>query len=213
MGWVEEYDEWYDTSFGKRAFQKEKKLLETLIPIEKGKVLEVGTGTGRFGEWLKERGFLVVGMDISYPMLLFTKKEERVKYLVQADAHHLPFKDSAFDMVMIITSLEFMKEPLQALREVYRVSKGLILLGVLNALSLIGIVRRIKSKWRKSWYSGVPFYNIWRLKKLFYRAAEGDKVKVQNIIWRTTLYPRFFPSTSILPLGGFIGVRVVLRKE
>ena len=57
MGWVEEYDKWYDTSFGKRAFQKEKKLLETLRPIEEGKVLEVGIGTGRFGEWLKERGF------------------------------------------------------------------------------------------------------------------------------------------------------------
>jgi ubiquinone/menaquinone biosynthesis C-methylase UbiE len=65
----------------------------------RGRVLEIGVGTGLMALPLAERGVDVTGVDLSEPMLrqLIRKASGRVPFpLLRADATHLPFGDGVF---------------------------------------------------------------------------------------------------------------------
>src|SRR5207245_9975502 len=64
-------------------------------------ILDVGTGTGRFAQYLIDSGFNVVGIDVSLDMMA-KAREKNLRNLVQADAHQLPFRDSTFDGTILI---------------------------------------------------------------------------------------------------------------
>ena len=69
-------------------------------------LLEVGCGTGHFTRWFGEQGLQAMGLDFSSPMLA-----EAIRLgsppCVQGDALALPFRAGAFDLVALITTLEF----------------------------------------------------------------------------------------------------------
>jgi SAM-dependent methyltransferase len=70
----------------------------------RGRVLEVGVGTGLIALPLHERGIAMVGLDISAPMMakLVDKAGGRVPFpLVRGDATLLPFRDGAVDAALI----------------------------------------------------------------------------------------------------------------
>jgi len=118
---------------------------------------------------------------------------------VQADALALPFPTGAFDLVVLITTLEFVADPVRVLVEAGRVARYGLILGVLNRQSGLG--------WRLK-RSGIPlwqvahFFTPGELVHLVQRAAGGNRVKV---VWRTTLWP-VWPGDLPLPWGGFIGM-------
>jgi len=72
--------------------------------------LEVGCGTGHFSRWLAKRGLRVVGLDLSRPMLREAQHLQSPPCL-QGEARTLPFPDRTFDLVALITTLEFGGEP------------------------------------------------------------------------------------------------------
>jgi ubiquinone/menaquinone biosynthesis C-methylase UbiE len=88
-------------------------------------VLDVGIGTGRFAEYLNDSGFNVVGIDVSLSMM-GKAKEKRIRNLVQADAHHLPFRDRAFDGALMIHVLHLVRDWARVVREVGRVTEKVI---------------------------------------------------------------------------------------
>ena len=111
------YEAWYQTA-GRRADQQEKALLKWLLsgfPAARS-ILEVGCGTGHFTRWLGEQGLQAVGLDLSCPML-----EEAMRLgislCLQGNALTLPFTSGAFDLVALITTLEFLPDPIRALAE------------------------------------------------------------------------------------------------
>ena len=80
--------------------------------------LEVGCGHAEpYPFRPKLRGSEVVYLDIGEP-------SEPIENFVLGDAHHLPFKDRAFEEVASSHLLEHLDDPLQALREMRRVLKG-----------------------------------------------------------------------------------------
>jgi ubiquinone/menaquinone biosynthesis C-methylase UbiE len=186
---------------GRWAVDQEKALLKYLLAgfVGARTVLEVGCGTGHFLRWLCELGLYTVGLDLSRPMLEEAKKLGAGVYL-QGDALKLPFPAKSFDLVALITTLEFLPDPLQSLAEALRVSgKGLIL-GVINAESRLG---------RQYRYQGGPIWNAARFYtpaelKWMIRETTGQKARIS---WRSTLWP---PWAGMLPLpwGGFIGMSV-----
>ena len=207
---VAHYESWYETPAGRRADMLEKAVLGWLLQRlpHPTRALEVGCGTGHFSRWLSEQGQTVVGLDRSVAMLAQAQVLNTIP-LVQGDAHHLPFADDTFDIAVLVTALEFLERPREALVESLRVARGGLILGVLNRWSVLGLQRRVTGLFRHTVYDEARFYSIWELKRLL-RSVAGGRV---HIVWRTTLFPRQWPwQQAPLPWGGFIGMTLVVEK-
>jgi SAM-dependent methyltransferase len=199
------YEAWYETE-GRAADWMERGLLGWLLagfPHARS-ALEIGTGTGHFARWLRDMHWQVVGLDRSAPMLAEAARRDGVA-LVLGETSALPFAADAFDVVLLITTLEFLPNPARALREAARVARRGIVLGVLNRWNPLAWRRRRSDLplWRVAhFYSPPELANV--LRRALGALAEG-------ITWRTTLLPRFWPHRhSRLPIGAFIGMRVRL---
>jgi ubiquinone/menaquinone biosynthesis C-methylase UbiE len=94
-------------------------------------VLDVGCGSGRYMAYFSGKATLVVGIDISKNAFIKTRNG---KYFVVADAHNLPFKNSFFELVFCTDVIEHLSKPLQALKEMRRVSQKRIYLCTPNKL-------------------------------------------------------------------------------
>jgi ubiquinone/menaquinone biosynthesis C-methylase UbiE len=104
-----------------------KKLLDTMKETFAScrTILDVGTGTGRFAQYLVDSGFNVVGIDVSLSMMA-KAREKKLRNLVQADAHHLPLRDRAFDGSIMIHVLHLVRDWAQVVGEVGRVTRKVI---------------------------------------------------------------------------------------
>jgi len=198
---VVDYEAWYETT-GHRSDYLEKALLSWLLAIfpQARLILEVGCGTGHFTRWFNEQGLQAVGLDIS-PFMLAEAIRLGSSRCLQGNALGLPFPSEAFDLVALITTLEFISDPGRTLTEALRVTRGGLLLGGLNRQSWLG--RQLKSAGGPVW-EAANFFTPEEVVQLVEHAAAGRQVKV---VWRTTLWP-VWPGALPLPWGGFIGVAV-----
>ena len=92
------------------------------LPLDRGHVLDVATGTGLVAEALVARGFGVTGLDQSVEMLALARKRfgDRVQ-LVEASADALPFSDASFDHLTFTYLLRYVDDPAATMRELARV--------------------------------------------------------------------------------------------
>jgi ubiquinone/menaquinone biosynthesis C-methylase UbiE len=89
-------------------------------------VLDVGVGTGRFAKPLQEKGFKVVGVDLSGKMLN-KAVENGVEDLLRCDACFLPLTDKSFDGSLCIHVLHLISDWRIALQEICRVTRKIML--------------------------------------------------------------------------------------
>lgn len=110
------YESWYEM-VGRRADCLEKVLLKQLVAgfPRAYTMLEVGCGTGHFTRWFSKLGLWAVGLDVS-PAMLAEARRLGSPPCVQGDALALPFPDGAFDLVILITTLEFVADPVNLLK-------------------------------------------------------------------------------------------------
>ena len=93
-----------------------------------GRLLDIGTGTGRMAELFAERAERIVALDKSLAMLRIARAKlqhlpaERVE-LVQGDFASLPFGADSFDTVLFHQVLHFAQNPGAALDEAARVTR------------------------------------------------------------------------------------------
>lgn len=202
------YEAWYETE-GCVADEAERGLLGQLLADwpQAQTVAEIGTGTGHFARWLAAAGYHVVGIDRSAPMLAEAARRGGVR-LVRADAGALPFATATFDVALLITTLEFLPQPVLALQEAVRVARLGIVLGILNRWHPLAWQRK---RSQLALWQAAHFYSPLELARLVRRALG---VRVSRIDWRTTLLPGPWPRwSSQLPLGAFIGMRVTLVQQ
>jgi SAM-dependent methyltransferase len=198
------YEAWY-TGAGVHAEELERRLLARLLARWTcvRTVLDVGCGTGHWTRWLNDAGPAVYGVDLSWAML---REAQRMgtRRCLQGDAHALPFPDKTFDLVTMVTTLEFVANPLRALEEAVRVARKGVILGVLNRLSLLAARRRF---FGESLWETARFFSVRELENLACRAG-GQRVRA--LAWRTTLWPIEAVPDLPLPWGGFIGMALSL---
>jgi ubiquinone/menaquinone biosynthesis C-methylase UbiE len=198
------YEAWYDAPEGQRVDALEKASLRRLLDGFAGarSVLELGAGTGHFTRWLSGQGLAAVGLDLAAAMLTQAQKLDGIP-LVRGDAQRLPFADKTFDLVALITTLEFLEHPRAVLAEALRVTRRGLLLGVLNRRSLLSLQRRLTGILRPTIYDVADFYSVGELRCLL-RSIAGSEA---SIAWHTTLFPRGWPwPRPAWPWGGFIGM-------
>lgn len=88
----------------------------------RGRVLEIGAGTGRIALPLIAAGVNVVGLDLSGPMLRrFAEKSRTPVPVVQGDATRLPFRDRAFGGAYAVHVLHLIPDWETAVAELVRV--------------------------------------------------------------------------------------------
>jgi demethylmenaquinone methyltransferase/2-methoxy-6-polyprenyl-1,4-benzoquinol methylase len=99
-----------------------RRFLVTRLPADRGRVLDVATGTGLVAEELLRRGFEVTGLDQSPEMLAeASRKLGDGVVLVEAAAESLPFGDRAFDHLTFTYLLRYVRDPGATLAELARV--------------------------------------------------------------------------------------------
>jgi 2-polyprenyl-3-methyl-5-hydroxy-6-metoxy-1,4-benzoquinol methylase len=137
------YDESrFSDGIGRHLDYVHKKILGSLADSLSKLVLEAGIGTGRFATWLTEKGFEVVGVDISKEMLRKAKmKKEFLNAdvgLVLADVHSLPFRTGSFDICICVNVINHLSDVDGFLKQVKCVTrnKGCFIFNFSNVQSL-----------------------------------------------------------------------------
>ena len=122
-----------------------------LVAGAKGRVLDVGCGTGR-NLPLYDATTCVVGVDPAYLSLLKARRRAPRVPLVQGDAQELPFRDGTFDTV--VSGLVFcsVPDPRRGLAEVRRVLRVDGALRMLEHVRATGARKaRFQNRWQPLW--------------------------------------------------------------
>lgn len=112
------------------------------VSIRGAAVLDVGCGTGLLFDHIAADAEVVVGVDVSKGLLLLANARAHRfcnVHMVQADADHLPFKPSSFEVLFAFTVLQNMPKPSQALPEIVRVARSraaIVVTGLKKVFSL-----------------------------------------------------------------------------
>ncbi|MFC1685159.1 class I SAM-dependent methyltransferase, partial [Pseudomonadota bacterium] len=137
------YEAWYHSPRGRWIAEREFKLLwQLLSPKPAASLLDVGCGTGHFSRRFVDKGLAVTGLDPGQTSLEYAAALGSGIHYLQGDAQSLPFADDSFDCVTAITSLCFVSDPLLALKEMWRVTRQSLVLGLLNRHSLLYLCKR-----------------------------------------------------------------------
>jgi len=206
---VKRYEAWFSSPFGRRADRVEKEILRGLLSdfAECRSLLDVGCGTGHFTDWFADLGLSGVGLDRAPSMLSFARDRRPDIPFLLGDATRLPFGEAAFDVVALVTVLEFLDSPEAALQEAGRVARHGLLLGVLNSLSPVALWRRVR---RAASYRRARFFSPGQLERLLHTSLG---CRAMNIRWRTGLYPvPWLDRCTALPFGVFVGLSVRFDK-
>lgn len=207
------YEAWYQTRRGRWIADREFSLIQRLLsPASNTTLLDVGCGTGHFTRRFAKLGQSVTGIDPDENALDYAKRINGGITYLQGSALNLPFQTDSYDYTTAITSLCFITDPIQALHEMWRVSRHGLVLGLLNRHSILHRMKQGQGG---------------------YRNARWDTARVVHEKWLTTLVPAptaihirsaiFLPQGNMmakwiesllpdyLPWGGFLVVH--LQKQ
>jgi SAM-dependent methyltransferase len=204
------YERWYETRRGRRVERAERALLEWLLagfPSPRS-ALEVGCGTAHFTSWIMARGMAAVGLDRSPAMIAEARRLAADLSLVIGDGHVLPFRARAFDVVLFVTTLEFLAEPDRALAEAVRVARHGVIVLALNRWSLGGLSRRCGRQRGRPLLGRARDLSISTLRQLLARAAGA---RLWRMRYSCTLFPSLPFARAPVPLGDVIGVAAHLQ--
>jgi SAM-dependent methyltransferase len=175
-----DYEAWYHTPRGCWIGDREFALMRHLLaPVPGASLLDVGCGTGHFSRRFAGLGLAVSGIDPDPQALAYATGEGGDIIYLQGDGRALPFADSQFDYSSAVTSLCFMDDPVTALREMWRVTRHGVVLGLLNRHSLL---------YREKQGRGA------------YRGARWDSAKIVRRHW----LPRLTPAPAAVTMGSAI---------
>jgi len=121
VGRVARYDgyaKWYDRVNAEQA-PHTTRLAARLLGDGPGRLLDVGCGGGIHDQVFAERGWSVLGVDISDDQLRLAR--DRGVEVVKADAHELPFGDGSFAAAVSIFTHTDVDDFPGVLREVVRI--------------------------------------------------------------------------------------------
>jgi ubiquinone/menaquinone biosynthesis C-methylase UbiE len=147
-----QYEEWFERN--KFAYESELQAIKEQLPESKNGI-EIGVGSGRFASPLG----IKLGLDPSKEMRRLAQK--RGIQVIDGVAEAIPFGDSEFDFVLMVTTLCFLDDIEAALKEIHRVLKsgGSFILGFINANSPMGRLYQHKKN-DNVFYREATFYSV-----------------------------------------------------
>ena len=191
------YDYMYEEPYWVLYHEILKKLTVDHISEKKYRILDMGTGTGRWAIYFAEKNHDVTAIDNSCQMLKIAKMKTDLRNLkinfLEMSAENLYFNDNYFDYIVAYGDvLSYCNNIDLALNEIKRVLKknGKLLITVDNSYAFL-----------KDFISNVEGYNA---KKLL----EGEKIKIgdKSVSMKNFFTKPFFPEeiSCVLQAKGFI---------
>ncbi len=211
------YDTWRQSHQSRTIDRSIEPLVVSLLDPRPGdRVLDIGCGTGNHLIMFSKMGLDVSGVDASPQML--EKARARLGHKSNFKigmAEDLPFDDNEFDLAVLINTLEFMDNPLSALREAGRVARKKIFIGVLNSFSWNGFLKTIQGYFGDPLFGQAKLYNLWQLKSLLQLAYGPVPISWQCIRVFPTCFEDFLSLDgdtigSKSPFGFFLGLSATL---
>lgn len=205
------YERWYHSARGRWIAEREYALLERLLGPRPGeRLLDVGCGTGHFSRRFAQAGLAVTGIDPDAAALAYAGGLGGGVRYVRGAAERLPFPDASFDRSIAVTSLCFVARPAAAVREMLRVTRGPVVLGLLNRRSLLYRRKRGRGGYRGARWDTVEGARRWL-------PAADPRLELH---WRSAVFlpgggtlarliERLVPERVLL--GAFLAVRVTRR--
>jgi ubiquinone/menaquinone biosynthesis C-methylase UbiE len=140
----------YDMRYAEEQTAKINAALKPLGTKMKGRVLDIGCGTGLLFNHVADKAKMVVGLDISKKMLFEAKKRAGSfpnTCLVQADTDHLPFMTNVFSFVFAFTLIQNLPNPNKTLSETKRVARDnavIVVTGMKKAITQRSLERLLQ---------------------------------------------------------------------
>ncbi len=181
------YDIWCQSTEGRIVERCLPRLVKTLLePFPGERILDVGCGSGNHLLTFAKLGLEGSGLDPSAALLEHSKQRLASGCrLHRGEAEDLPFEDNEFDLVSLINTLEFVENPLEALREAGRVASRRVLIVTFNSLSCFGAGARIKGFLGNRLFRAARLFSLMELKSLA-ESAYGNAPTA----WRSVRGPR-----------------------
>jgi ubiquinone/menaquinone biosynthesis C-methylase UbiE len=169
---AEIYRSWQRSPQGRAIERMVEQLMVRLLDPRPGqRVLDIGCGFGNHLLIFGKLGLDLSGIDASPHMVHQAKK--RLGHccdLKTGFAEDLPFDDNEFDLAVMIGTLEFVEDPLRALREAGRVASRKVFVGVTNSFSWNGLGAKLKGYLGHPLFGKAKLYNLWEIKTLLQMA-------------------------------------------
>ncbi len=150
--YAQKYDDWFDKN--RFIYESELQAIKELLPRRENG-FEVGVGSGRFA------GPLTIKLGVDPSKELGKIAKERGIEVIEGVAESLPFHDSQFDFVLMVTTICFLEDIETALNEVYRVLKsgGSLIIGFIDVESSLGMFYEAHEQESK-FYKYSKFYSV-----------------------------------------------------
>jgi SAM-dependent methyltransferase len=171
--YAEQYESWFEEN--RWAYEAELRAVKAMIPTV-GSGVEVGVGTGRFAVPLGIKN----SVEPSKRMRDFAQK--RGIRAVDGVAEKLPFDDSQFDFVLMVTTICFVDDIGNALMEAYRVlsNGGVLIIGFVDRNSKMGEIYLRRQK-ENVFYKEATFFSVDELVEFMNHAGFTDLAFNQTI--------------------------------
>jgi len=169
----EEYARWRESYLGALTERLEEEAIPRLAEDISGKyMLDLGCGDGTYSIAAFQMGARVIGVDISDAMLASARRRAAVCGASvewrQASAESLPYDSDTFDIVLAVTILCFIRDPLKVVQELSRVLRpgGSFVIGELGGYSSWAVSRRVRGWLGSSRWRDAHFWTVGELQHL-----------------------------------------------
>jgi len=111
-------------------------------------VLDLGCGTGMLGTMLTDKGYKVIGLDISFKSLCVLRKHISRFSVIQADANFLPISDDSFSTVVCLGVWRHFPDVQKVINEVSRIltNDGVFIVGYFPP-DIAGAIHVKQNRW------------------------------------------------------------------
>ncbi len=136
-----------DTSNARQKYSFLYDMVFKVAKVKKGKVFDIGAGTGLFLTEFKKRGWEVDGLEPANVGRRIAKTKFGIS-LKKDDLLDIDFKDKYFDLVVLNNVIEHLHKPVESLNKVSRIVKkgGCVLISCPNIDGIGSLL------FRKKWY-------------------------------------------------------------